>query len=164
MRSVWEKNNTVFVEREPKKKKKNRAKTIYRKMNLDGTRAIENLLSTNSQQINLSRCYQESIDSQRTSMDRTANENLSRSYRDKFKKASMDRDCINFCRERRTKYLNGLLAIESYQEAVKMCKNNFSKKKKKHKNECSQVSYSTKDSNNILNFQNHLSTRKMPSI
>ena len=97
MRSVWEKNNTVFVEREPKKKKKNRAKTIYRKMNLDGTRAIENLLSTNSQQINLSRCYQESIDSQRT---------------------SMDRDCVKFCRERRTKYLDGLLAIESYQEAV----------------------------------------------
>ena len=34
----------------------------------------------------------------------------------------------------------------------------------KHRNVCNQASYSTKDPNNILSFQNHLSTRKMLSI
>ena len=34
----------------------------------------------------------------------------------------------------------------------------------KHINEYGQASYSTKDPNNILNSQKHLSTRKMQSI
>ena len=33
-------------------------------------------------------------------------------------------------------------------------------RREKHKNECNQACYPTKDPNNILNFQNHLSTRK----
>ena len=49
-----------------------RAESIYRNIKFDGLRAIENLSSTNSRQINLSRCCRESVDGQRTSMDRTA--------------------------------------------------------------------------------------------
>ena len=66
--------------------------------------SVENLSSTNSQQMNLSRRCQETIDCKNALMDREAIENLSsrqklsrwienllRSYRDKFLKALMDR-------------------------------------------------------------------------
>ena len=47
------------------------AESIYRNTKLDGSRAIENLSSTNSRQIYLLRCCWESVDGQRTLMDRT---------------------------------------------------------------------------------------------
>ena len=59
--------------------------------------------------------------------------NLSRSYRDKFSKASMDQDCVKFCLEKRFKISIDSLAVERYREAVKKCKNYFSKKRKTHK-------------------------------
>ena len=53
---------------------------------------------------------------------------------------------------------------ESVEKQSSLIKNSFSKRGKTHKNECKQVSYSTNDLNNILNFQKHHLTRKMQSI
>ena len=81
--------------------------------------AIEILLSTNSRQINLSRCCQEFVDGKITSMDRTAIEKLSakqnlsrwienllRSYQEKFQKASMDQKCVKICWEKKSNSLD----------------------------------------------------------
>ena len=67
----------------------------------------------------LSRYCRESVDGKTTSMDQTTIEqlsakqnlsrcieNLSRSYRNKFQKASMDRNCDKICREKKSKGLN----------------------------------------------------------
>jgi len=51
VRSVWEREKSVSFERNQREMKKNRGENIYRKTKLDGSRAIENLSSTNSQQI-----------------------------------------------------------------------------------------------------------------
>ena len=70
---VFGREKRVFLSREIREKwEKNRVETIYRKIKHDGSRAIENLSSTNSWQINLLKCCRETVDSQRTSMDRTA--------------------------------------------------------------------------------------------
>ena len=53
------------------------------------------------------------------------------------------------------------LAVERYQEAIEITKKQFFKEEKY---ECNQICYSTKDPNNILSSQNHLSIRKMSSI
>ena len=60
-------------------------------------------------------------------------------------------------------------SIDSYlwricREAVELDKINFSKRGKIHRDECNQASYSTKDPNNMLSFQKHLSTKKMHII
>ena len=92
------------------------------------------------------------IHSKVTLMDREAIEHLSniqklprwikkllRSYRDKFSKTSMDRNCDNNCRD---------------------CPKIVFQRREKHKYERNQACYSTKDPNNILSFQKNLSTRK----
>ena len=85
--------------------------------------------------------------------------NLSRSYRDNFQKASMDLKCIKIYREKKSKGLDRQLVVEIYREAIELDRNNFSKIGK-HRNECNQASYLTKDPNNILSFQKHLSTKQ----
>ena len=70
------------------------------------------------------------------------------------------REAIENTIKRRSKGLIDRLDIERYQEAVELEKNSFSKRGKTHRKECNQASYSTKDPNNLLSFQNHLSTRK----
>ena len=52
----------------------------------NASRWIEDLSSTNSQQINLSRCCRESVDGKSTSMDRTAIEQI--------ETFSMDRESV----------------------------------------------------------------------
>ena len=49
-REIGEKWNEICIE------------PIYRNTKLDGSRAIENLSSTNSRKINLSRCYREFVE------------------------------------------------------------------------------------------------------
>ena len=51
----------------------------------------------------------------------------------------------------------------SYQEVSRLLKNSFSRKEK-HRYECNQVCNTTKDPNNILNSQNHLSTKNFKHI
>ena len=47
------------------------------------------------------------------------------------------------------------------REVVELNKKNiFSKRGKTHRNECNQANYSTKDPNNMLSSQKHLSTQK----
>ena len=102
--------------------------------------SVENLSSTNSQHMNLSRCCQETVDCKNALMDREAIENLSskqklsrwienlsRSYRDKFQKVSMDRRCIKICRE---KEAQGSRWIVICLEVVKLDKNRFFKEEK----------------------------------
>ena len=132
--------------------------------------AIEILSSTNSRQINLSRCCQEFVDGKSTSMDRTAIEklsakqnlsrwieNLSRSYREKFQKASMDQKCVKIYWEKKSNSLDRQLSIEKLSSLIKT---SFSKRGKKHKNKYNQASYSNKNPNNILSSQKHLLTQK----
>ena len=47
----------------------------------------------------------------------------------------------------------------SYQDCLKI----VFQRREKHRYECNQACYSTKDPNNILGFQKHLLTRKMLS-
>ena len=62
-----------FLLREIREKwEKNYIEAIYRKTHLDGSRSYQELSSTNSQQINMSRCCRESVNNKRTSMDQTA--------------------------------------------------------------------------------------------
>ena len=89
---------------------------------------------------------------------------MSRSYRDKFQKALMDRNCAKICRERSPKVLIDRNLSRIYREAVELDENSFSKRGKTHRNECNQVSYLTTDLNHILSSQKHFSTRKMQSI
>ena len=91
-------------------------------------------------------------------------EKLLRSYRDKFSKTSMDRNCDNNFRERKIKRLD---IQPSYREVLRSCLD-YSKivfqRREKHRYECNQAFYSTKEPNNILSSQKHLSTKKMSSI
>ena len=49
-------------------------------------------------------------------------------------------------------------------ERCRDCSKTIFQRREKHRHECNQTCYSTKDPNNILNSQNHISTRKMLSI
>ena len=69
---LGEKRKSFCRERSKRNEKKNRAEAIYTKMNLDGLRSCRELLSTNSRQIYLSRCYQASVKGKETLMDQTA--------------------------------------------------------------------------------------------
>ena len=137
-------------------------------MHLDGSRICRDLSSTNSQQINLSRCYREFVYGKNALMDRKAAEKLSanrnfldgsRICRDKFQKASMDRRCDKNYREKKSKGLDRQLFVEIYRDAVELDQKAF-QVEEKHRNECNQANYSTKDPNNTLSSQKHLSTRK----
>ena len=55
------------------------------------------------------------------------------------------------------------LAVERYREAVEIALKTIFQRKEKHRHECNQTCNSTKDPNNILSFQNHLSTGKILS-
>ena len=112
---------------------------------------------------------QESIEKKPTLMDREAIKHLSR--RQKLsrsiyltierclgvhsKAGSMDRGAIEETGD-------FLIDPPSYREVLKLLKNSFSRREK-HRYECNQACNSTKDLNNILTSQNHLSTRKMLS-
>ena len=54
-------------------------------------------------------------------------ENMSRSYRDKFQKALMDRNCAKICRERSPKVLIDSNLSRIYREAVELEENEFFK-------------------------------------
>ena len=49
-------------------------------------------------------------------------------------------------------------------EKLSRCAKTVFQRREKHKHECNQTCYSTKDPNNILSSQKHLSSRKMSSI
>ena len=49
-------------------------------------------------------------------------------------------------------------------EKLSRCAKTVFQRREKHKQECNQACYPTKDPNNIVISQNHLSTRKMTSI
>ena len=69
---VFGREKKEFMLRENREKwKRNHIEAIYRNTNLDGLRRCQEQSSTNSRQINLSRCCQASVDDKRTSMDRT---------------------------------------------------------------------------------------------
>ena len=142
-------------------------------MRLDGSRAIKNMSSTNSRQMNLSRWCRESINGK---MPRRI-EKLSRIYRP-------DRNFLDgsrICREaieknsRKLRWIKNAIrsvekssprvSIDSYlprsvEKLLSLIKTIF-QGREQHRNECNQASYSTKDPNNILSSQKHLSTRKM---
>jgi len=70
------------------------------------------------------------------------------------KRVSIDSNLSRICRE--------AIELDKNKKINKIKnKNNFSKRKKTHRNECNQANYSTKDPNNMLSFQKHLSTRKI---
>ena len=52
------------------------------------------------------------------------------------------------------------LAVERCPTAVEIALKQFLLIREKHRYECNQACYTTKDPNNILSSQNHLSTRK----
>ena len=113
------------------------------------------------------------IHSKVTLMDREAIEHLSniqklprwikkllRSYRDKFSKTSMDRNCDNNYRERKLKRLDKQPSCREVSRNCRDCPKIVFQRREKHKYERNQACYSTKDPNNILSFQKNLSTRK----
>ena len=124
--------------------------------------------------LNRSRSCRAAIKQKPTSMDRIAIEhqsgrhivswwieNLSRSYQDKVQKARWIEITLTSIKPRRKR--GSMLSVERCPKAIQKLKNSFSRREK-HKYECNQACYATKDSNNILSSQNHLSTRKMSSI
>ena len=124
--------------------------------------------------LNRSRSCRAAIKQKPTSMDRIAIEhqsgrhivswwieNLSRSYQDKVQKARWIEITLTSIKPRRKR--GSMLSVERCPKAIQKLKNSFSRREK-HKYECNQACYTTKDSNNILSSQNHLSTRKMSSI
>ena len=131
-------------------------------------------------------CMQEDLDRSRscrvaieqklTLMDRTAIEhlpsrqkvsrwikNLSRSYQDKVQKARCIEIALTFIKTRRKR---GSIDSNLSKDVEKLsrCAKIVFQRRKKHIYECNQTCYSTKDPKNMLNSQNHLSTRKMTSI
>ena len=98
----------VSVERDRRKVNLIQRWTYLQKTRLNGSRSVENLSSTNSRQMNLSRCYRESVDdkiprwienlSNRQKLSQWI-ENPSKSYQDKFQKTLMDRRCVKIYRE-----------------------------------------------------------------
>ena len=134
---------------------------------------MENLSSTNSRQINLSRCYREFVD---IKIPRWI-EQLSRIYRPNRNFLNGSRICRKAIEtnSRKLRWIEDVLrsvkkrsprvSIVSYlsrsvKKLLSLIKTVF-QRREKHINECNQASYSTKYSNNILSFQKHLSTRKM---
>ena len=69
---------------------------------------------------------------------------------------------VERCQDYDKKQLKILTDKLGVKELSRLFKNSFSRREK-HRYECNQVSNSTKDLNNILSFQKHLSTRKMIS-
>ena len=91
------------------------------------------------------------------SMDRESAKKLSR----QILNSSMDRRCVKICRE---KEVQGSLWIALCRELLRSYRAWYKQvfqRGEKHTKECNKARYSTKDPNNILIFQKHLSTRRM---
>ena len=74
----------------------------------------------------------------------------------------LSRSCRD-CDKKKLKSSIDKPGIEGCQEAVKIVLKTVFQRKEKHRHECNQTCNSTKDPNNILSFQNHLSTGKILS-
>ena len=85
--------------------------------------------------------------------------NLSRSYRDKVQKARWIEIALTSIETRRKRGSIDSNQSRGVKKLSRLLKNSFSRREK-HRYECNQACYSTKDPNNILNTQNHLSTKK----
>ena len=141
-------------------------------MRLDGSRAIENLLITNSWQMNMSRCYRESVDGKIPRWikklsriywpDRNFLNGL-RIYREDIETNSRKlwwiEDAIRSVEKSSPRVLIDGYLLRPVEKLLSLIKSIF-QRREKHINECNQASYSTKDPNNILSSQKHLSTRK----
>ena len=111
-------------------------------------------------------------------MDRTAIEKLSadRNFLDgsricreaiqtNSKKLRWIKDALRSIKKRSPKVSIDNYLLRSVEKLSSLIETVFSKRGKTHRNECNQASYSTKDPNNMLSTQKHLSTRKkMQSI
>ena len=113
--------------------------------------------------LNRSRSCWAAIKQKPTSMDRIAIEhqlgrhivswwieNLSRSYRDKVQKARWIEITLTSIKPRRKR--GSMLSVERCPNVIQKLKNSFSRREK-HKYECNQACFTTKDPNNILSFQ-----------
>ena len=106
-----------------------------------------------------SRSYRASIEHPESSlMARVAVEQLSRLN------LKMGRDCDNSYQERKLKRLHRQPSCREVSKSCRNCLKTVFQRREKHRLKCNQTCYSTKDPNNILNSQKHLSSRKMSSI
>ena len=135
-------------------------------MHARGSRQIEKLQSSYRVEANLdgSNSYRASIEQTESfSMDQESIKNLSRSYQDKVQKARCIEIALTFIKTRRKR---GSIDsnLSKGVEKLSRCAKIVFQRRKKHIYECNQTCYSTKYPKNMLNSQNHLSTRKMTSI
>ena len=93
-------------------------------------------------------------------MDRESVEKLSRQSSESL----MDRDCVNSYREKKLKRLDRQPSCREVSRSCRDCLKIVFQRREKHRHECNQTCYSTKDPINIISSQNHLLTRKMTSI
>lgn len=119
----WERK--FSIEREVRKWKPDRASAIYRKTQLDGLRSYWDLSSTKSRQRWICRG---SIDSKSTSIDWEAVENLSAKQKVsrwieklsiQIPESSMDRNCANFCREKKKEGLDRCKFVEDLSRSYR---------------------------------------------
>ena len=138
-----------------------RADPLYRhprfSMDLDVSRAVKNLKKRKKKRLEgaIERCPQQS--------DLDGSSNYSESI-EHTETTSMDQNCDNSYRERKLKRLN---IQPSYREVLRSCRDCLKivfQRKEKHRYECNQTCYSTRDPKKILSSQKHLSSRKMLSI
>ena len=138
--------------------------------------SIEIMSNINSRQMNLLRCYQEFVDGKKPWWI----EKLSRIHRPEknfldgsricqeaietnSRKFRWIEDAIRSTKKKKSKGSIDSYLLRSVEKLSSLIKTVFWRGEK-HRNECNQACYSTKDPNNILSSQKHLSTRKMWSI
>ena len=123
--SVLGRERKFSIEREVRKWKPDRALAIYRKTQLNGLRSYWDLSSTKSRQRWICRG---SIDSKSTSIDQEAVENLSTKQKvspwiEKLSiqilESSMDRNCANFCREKKKEELDRCKFVEDLSRSYR---------------------------------------------
>ena len=99
------------------------------------------------------------VHSKETLMDRTTIEPT--------ESFSMDREFVEKLSRQILKSFNGSrlrLLLSRGVEKLSRCAKTIFQRREKHKNECNQACYSTKDPINILNSQKHLSPRKIKHL
>ena len=157
-----EKRDFLLREIREKWEKKKCAEPLYRNMKLDGSRAIEDLLSTNSRQTYMSRCYRELSKAKKLRWIKQ----LSSIYWADRKFLDGSRICIEAIETNSKKFWWIEIVLTSVEkgrskvlidskllrvvEKLLRCAKTVFQRREKHKNECNQACYSTKDPVNII--------------
>ena len=103
------------------------------------------------------------VHSKRVSMDREAIEHLLSIQRVSRWIKQLSRS-YQECDKKKLKWLDRQPSYQEVSSSYRDYLKTVFQRREKHRHECNQTCYSTKDPNNILSSQNHLSTRKMSSI